>query len=289
MTVNLWAYGDESGIEGDGPYCVVAGFIGSPKWWDSFNEGWGAVLKREGVEEFHAKQFFGRQKKKGDSSRNPFDGWPADKATRFLSDLLSVIRMHRARISHLKCSLSVSDFFSFSWGERRFITGGTWNHPTSRFISSGAPTRLYHVPAQGLLADALDHAKPSDCKVHFVLDEQSVMQEGFAQIVQGVRGRNKDLDDRMGGVTWDRSLSWPGIQAADMLAHLLFSNHLRRDKLDDERRYALVSILGERWRTAIFTREKLDLIIDKSFGPDERTKLRAVQSPSEIQKAKATS
>ncbi len=290
MAVNLWVYGDESGIEGDGPHCVVAGFIGSPKHWDNFNNAWEGVITEAGVGEFHAREFFGRHSAKG-SEKHPFHSWPADKATRFLNDLLAVIQEHRARISPLKSSLDVSDFRSFSWGERQWLTGGTWDHKRGKFLSSGAPTRLYHVPAQGVIGDALDHAHPADCKVHFVLDEQSVMQEGFSQIIRGVRDKPQYRQQlsQLGDVTFGPSVTHPGIQAADLLVHCLYSNYRLRHKLDDERRHALTAILGERWRIAVFTAKNLEMLLSKQFSTEERAMLRSIKSPSEIQKAKAKS
>lgn len=290
MAVNLWVYGDESGIEGDGPHCVVAGFIGSPKHWDNFNNAWESVITEAGVGEFHAREFFGRHSAKG-SEKHPFHSWPADKATRFLNDLLAVIQEHRARISPLKSSLDVSDFRSFSWGERQWLTGGTWDHKRGKFLSSGAPTRLYHVPAQGVIGDALDHAHPADCKVHFVLDEQSVMQEGFSQIIRGVRDKPQYRQQlsQLGDVTFGPSVTHPGIQAADLLVHCLYSNYRLRHKLDDERRHALTAILGERWRIAVFKAKNLEMLLSKQFSTEERAMLRSIKSPSEIQKAKAKS
>jgi hypothetical protein len=289
VAVNLWVYGDESGIEGDGPYCVVAGFVGSPRHWNSFNSAWEKVIGDAEVEEFHARKFFNRRSAKG-STTNPFHGWSADKAVTFLNNLLGIIRGH-SRISPVACSLNVSDFLSFTWGERQFFTGGTWSHTKKRFLSSGAPTRLYHVPAQTLIADALHHVRTKDCKVHFVLDEQSVMQDGFLDIVKGVRDRPQyaEIFAQLGDVAFGSSAAHPGIQAADLLAHCLYSNYLRREKLDDERLFALTTILGKRWRRPVFTAKKLEMLLDKDFNPKERPMLREIKSPSEIQKEKAPS
>lgn len=288
MTVELYAYGDESGIDGHGPYCVVAGFIGSPRKWGSFNKAWGKIIEEAGVKEFHAQQFFNRRLAT-EGKRNPFRDWPESKATKFLDDLLAVIKQHKGRISPAGCSLNVQDFLSFTWGERQYLTGGIWDSGKSRFVTNGAPSRVYPLPLHGFIGDALTHARPDDCKVHFVFDEQRVMQEGILQTIAQVRKAglfDKPVHQKVGVIGFDDSESWPGIQAGDMLAHLLYSNSLRKEKLTGERRRALVSIMGERWRLSIWTRQKLQRNLDSGLPPGALKQIRAVKSPAEIQQAK---
>ena len=56
--VEFWAYGDESGIEGNAKLCMLLGYVGAPNEWESFNVAWVAVLKKYCVQEFHAADFF---------------------------------------------------------------------------------------------------------------------------------------------------------------------------------------------------------------------------------------
>jgi len=87
VAVDLWAYGDESGIERRGPYCVVAGFVASLRWWNSLKPAWRSVIEDAKVGEFHANHFFGRGAAEA-SEKNEFAGWSDAKATKFLTDLL---------------------------------------------------------------------------------------------------------------------------------------------------------------------------------------------------------
>src|SRR3972149_6354915 len=99
MTIDLHAYADESGIEGDSLYCIVAGFVGSPRWWDKFNADWRAIINAapDDVEEFHAKDFFERNHAaKKNSERNPFRSWSG--ASAFLATLVDVIVRYRGKI-----------------------------------------------------------------------------------------------------------------------------------------------------------------------------------------------
>ena len=296
VTVVLEAYADESGIEGSGPYCVVAGYIGSPRHWDSFNAAWRKVIdeaREDGVTEFKGQLFFGRRSRKSASRNNPFARWPERKARQFLDDLLGIIHDHKARITRCSAALNVKDFNSFTWGERQYFTGGTWDFNKSRFLSSGQPTRVYTVPLNGFIGDALLHARPEDCKVTFTFDEQPVLQEGVIQTIAQLRKRGV-LDDpvtrKVGSLHFEVSEDWPGIQAGDMLAHLLYSNALRREALGKERRYALTSLMGgDSWKSAIYDRENLQLHLERKFSPDILAQIQAVKSPAEIQRGKKTS
>jgi hypothetical protein len=58
--VNLFAYADESGIDGKPSYCVVSGYIAPQRVWESFGAEWKNILSEYQVSEFHAKEFFKR-------------------------------------------------------------------------------------------------------------------------------------------------------------------------------------------------------------------------------------
>ena len=63
VAIDLYAYADESGIQGSAPYCLMAGYIASPRRWKPFNAAWKATLEEYGVPEFHAKDFFAVKKR----------------------------------------------------------------------------------------------------------------------------------------------------------------------------------------------------------------------------------
>ena len=291
MTIDLHVYADESGIEGDSLYCIVAGFVGSPRWWDKFNADWRTIINAapNDVEEFHAKDFFERNHAaKKNSERTPFRSWPG--ASAFLTTLVDVIVRYRGKIKPVACALNVADFFSFTWGERQYFTGGMWNRERGRFTTSGAPSRVYPLPLHGCIGDALTHAHPDDCKVHFLFDEQRVLKAGVIQTIAEVRKAglfDQPIHEKVGTIRFDDSKNWPGIQAGDMLAYLMQSNARRREKLSIEQRDALVAIMGgDRWKWGVYDRAKLHKHLLGKFDSDQLEQIRAVNSPAEIQRAK---
>ena len=60
MVSEIFAFGDESGVQRNPSYCAVCGYIASPNMWKKFRVKWIAALNENHINEFHAKQFFGR-------------------------------------------------------------------------------------------------------------------------------------------------------------------------------------------------------------------------------------
>src|SRR5260370_36702966 len=54
------AYLDESGINVDSDAVTLAGFLGGARAWLHVDERWREILASEGIEDFHAKEFFQR-------------------------------------------------------------------------------------------------------------------------------------------------------------------------------------------------------------------------------------
>ena len=64
MAVELFAYGDESGLHKNPRYCLMCGFIASPRQWKIFNKSWKNVLDQFGISDFHSTEFFPRDENK---------------------------------------------------------------------------------------------------------------------------------------------------------------------------------------------------------------------------------
>jgi hypothetical protein len=62
VAAEFFTYADESGWHQGAKYCLVAGFIGSPRQWKIFEKEWVSILHRFEVSDFHSKEFFWRNK-----------------------------------------------------------------------------------------------------------------------------------------------------------------------------------------------------------------------------------
>jgi hypothetical protein len=84
----LTAYIDDSGTHDKSPNCVIGGYWGGVKEWSHFGAQWEQVLKSEGIEEFHAKEFWPRI----DGKRiGPYKGWSDERHKSFIDRLLTII------------------------------------------------------------------------------------------------------------------------------------------------------------------------------------------------------
>ena len=278
MVTELFVYGDESGID-ETPYCVVAGFIASPRHWDSFNAAWRKVIEKAQVNEFHSKDFFSRRRATS-SSTNPFRDWSESDASALLDALLKVIRDH-PRVTPIGCALDVNIFRSYTWGERRYLTGGQWNRTTKKFITQGAPSRTYPVPFYSMVGEALQMARPAECKVNFVMDEQKVIQNGIQQVY--AQYRDTELNpfcEKMGDLISGLSEEHEGIQAADLLAYTWNGWYRFRERLRRERLDVLLEIMRMQHHRemGVMRKRGLEHILTKTLLPEDRAKIRALKT-----------
>jgi len=171
---------------------------------------------------------------------------------------------------------------SFSWGERNFITGASWDNERKRFVGQGAPTRVYPLPFHSMVGEALELAKPADCKVHFVMDEQKVLLHGVQRIYARTRTLEtipKELRAKIGDLTSARSHEKEGIQAADLLAYCWHGWYQRR-QLRGEGVRALFRLLDRHRREmGVARRMGIQRVLNKALKPEDREILRALKGP----------
>ncbi len=271
----LYAYGDDSGSEEDARFCIVSGYIGSPRQWDSFEKAWAAILDTYQVPEFHSKDFFPLQRR---GHVAPFKDWSAAKASEFLGELLGILDRHR-RIAPIGRAINVKDFQALPYDDRRLLTGGSillHNRVNRRRLDAkwkahGAPSRPYLLAFQYFLVDALTAAKDG-VGIHFVFDTQNALEaratETFREFIVEQSGASLE------SITFTDSKLKAGLQAADMHAYLwhrwLTERPLTKDMttamtrickkketmgiLDAESFAAVRPLLFEQVRTTIVTR-----------------------------------
>jgi hypothetical protein len=214
----LFVFADESGIQSSAKYCLVLGFIGSPRHWGKFEVEWEEVLDNYKITEFHAKEFFSKDKKR--MRIGQYKNWTSIIADNFLEGLLSVVRSRR--LYPVGGAVDVTAFNSFTHDERRFFTGGFINQKRIKWQTSGAPSKPYYFAMNLLMVDALTNADP-DANLHFIFDEQNVLQSRAIQTFRenfkaGPLSRGLDIM-QVKSVTFTNSIDEPGLQLADMYAY----------------------------------------------------------------------
>ena len=157
------AYFDESGIDHASEFCILAGYVGGVGQWRRFERNWKKILARYKVNEFHAKRFFQRDNR--GKRLDEYVSWTDEKADAFIRELIHCIIS--VKVYPLSCSLVKADWNKLGYGERRYLTGGTFN--AGKFTTSGAPSKAYFVPYSFCIYMATDFCGRGQ-KVHFAFD-----------------------------------------------------------------------------------------------------------------------
>jgi hypothetical protein len=207
------AYLDESGIHDGAEVCLIAGYFGGRGQWRKFGKAWEQVLGDFDVplNEFHAQNLVKRT--------NFFHGWNTTQSYELQLALAQTIA--RFRIHPVAHGVLVKDFFKLSLAERRFLTGATLT-AEGQLEETGKPKQPYFAVFQPVVKRVLSHAEVGG-KAHFFLgpDRQ------FANYATGLylRLKNNPLfphRERFGDVGFPLAKETPGLQAADLLVHILY-------------------------------------------------------------------
>jgi hypothetical protein len=230
--MTLLAYGDESGTQQGAPFCLVLGYIASPRQWKLFRREWTGALSvlpeppNDKQREFHAWEFFQRQA--WESSRNPYHGWSDKKAADFLSDLLDAI--HRYDLQPIGAAVNAADFFAYSEDQRRYLTGAalrlrtTWREDqfevNERLLKhQSAPYRPYFVAFVGFLVDAIYACSAAkEPEVQLSLDRKTESETRALEVFNSLKSTVPEAASLV-SLTFEDSEKEQGLQAADLLAY----------------------------------------------------------------------
>jgi Protein of unknown function (DUF3800) len=234
VMTELYTYADESGIEDGARFCIVGGYMASPRQWKAFRKDWAAALSefgfRAGREEFHAKIFFNRQ--------SPYRRWANERCATFLRRLLDVI--NRRQVVPVAGVVDVAAFNALPLEQRQFETGGIFRTPLEasshssprRFLSTGAPNTPYFCAFGNLIGEVV-HKAPPDARLNFVLDRQNIVESRAVETFHEVWKNSLSpadthnvgfLDEqgiqRMGGLIYEDSTRELALQAADLYCYV---------------------------------------------------------------------
>jgi len=220
--VVLSAYLDESGIHDHARVCVVAGYFGGPGQWKRTERAWRKVLRDFDVPDFHAKQFWAKDRL-GDRL-GPYVGWNEAKDKRFLDGLIEAIR--RYKIYPISAAIYVDDFLAFPMNQRRYLTGA--QALNGKFITSGNPKKPYFVPFQMCILNTTKYAE-SRSKAHFFFGLGKPFSSYARQYFGEIR-IHPDMarTDRMGDIHFPVAAETPQLQAADLLSYLMYQHTQQR-------------------------------------------------------------
>ena len=227
IMANLYSYADDSGTHRESPYCLVLGYVASPRKWNTFRRDWEAALGN--VPEFRSKEFFDRHR--WQSSKSPYHGWGEARARKFLDGLVATIEDYG--LTPLGGAVKVADFKAFSSEMRRLLTGAklwTITHEYKGEIEvitklarhEGSPERPYFVPFMGFLVEAMRiSAKAHDAKVHLYFDRQKDVEARALEAFNSFRnGCPSPTAANLKSIAYADSKDELPLQAADLYAYV---------------------------------------------------------------------
>lgn len=205
----LQAYVDEAGIHGGAKVCCVGGYFGGINQWKKFDRQWRKILDREGIQEFHSKKFWARDK---DGNRvGVYKNWNKQRAKQFQDDLVAVIQNNR--IFPFSAAVVLDDWNSLREDERRWLTGAFLSD--GQFTTSGAPNRPYYLALGFCIQKVAQYCKQG-LRVDYSFDLNHSYR-GYSMDFYALMKRWNMRRDRMGEIAFPTSEEAPPLQAADLL------------------------------------------------------------------------
>ncbi len=251
---DLGVCADESGIQEGAPLCILAGYIASVNQWIRFDERWLSVLQRHDVADFHAKDFFAvdrtgkrvgryaRWSNRGE--RASYGDWADDYAEAFITGLLAAVK--DTRMHPLGALVETKDFWSFTYGERMYLTGAKLDSKL-KWVSSGAPSRPYFLLYDHCIAEAGLRTNAGK-RTLFVFDQQKTFEgralQQFGETLLVYQMDGNPIGRRLAGVVFQERHEVIGLQAADLYTHCWYRHVVRPSERDD--RYEALGWLTEK-------------------------------------------
>ena len=268
--IELYAYGDESGIQEGSTYCLLLGYIAPAFVWDSFNDQWRSILNEFQLEELHAIAFF--------QGRRPYRSWPRSKRRLLLNKLLELI--NHQNIHPIGWAVDTNDFMALKEEERRYLTGahldshwhieqispGEWTTFMRRkFTTSGAKKNAYFMAFNQFVYECYLESR-DEASIHVILDNQRVVQEGAVEIFNHVWRKIRHANGNgFDSITYADSRAQPALQAADLYAYV-WGRHINSpsESLSEDVIHALNTLASKRKKLLVtdkdyFERKLLEL------------------------------
>ncbi len=214
----LKCYVDESGLgkNQDEIVCCVAGFFSRNAHWGKFQKHWRALLKKYGLDEFKAKDFWRRSTTGGLTGK--YANWSFGDANEFMQSVIRLILDYRLHL--LGSAVNLAEFFSYAEEDRRFLTGAQFDVTKSAFVTSGKPTTAYFAAFNVVVTQGAKIGARKKELMHFVFDEQNEFAPLARQRMPELRESEQlgGVREFLGDLVYSPSSRVLPLQCADLVA-----------------------------------------------------------------------
>ena len=265
MPLQIDTFADESGIEPDQGYCVIAGYTSNPTEWPIFEEAWKTEIAEQGFTRFHASDFFtfGRagRYRRGEYEKAKWRGVDT-RADAHIDRLLSIIEGHT--IIPSASAVSWAGFKKFRPDEQEIL-------------AAGSPRRSpYYLAMFSILGSLVANSDnlPVDVKLNLVMERQKVLRnyavDAFNEAVEDIVRQGVMGAKRLGRISYASPIDEPRLQAADLLCYTFRRTLVDGGRCPDEIRRAYTRASGGNEFTAMDEPELQKLLTDYKNLPQPR-------------------
>lgn len=207
----FYIYLDESGkLSGNSDYTSLCGYVSSAQEWQRFGLEWNACRLKWGVPAIHMAQIMSPNPR-GVGWNRKQDEWGSQWQAK--RDTMLAEFGHTIRVSSLVCIGSVVDANAF----REILKDPTCVMPhgdSNVFAFQHAITKALKK------IEVVDECNP----VSIVLDDDRNTAQAYYSVLDSLRNdpskRFEKIRERIHGICFGNDISYPGLQAADMLAYV---------------------------------------------------------------------
>lgn len=213
--VMLQAYMDDSGTHDGSSHCLVAGYWGGASEWKRFERAWNKAVAEEGLEEFHAKEFWPRISGK---RLGKYFGWNDDRHQSFADRLLAIIGSHK--IYPFACGVIASEWEKQPVRLRKVYSG--LHHLAAKNDSA---IKSVFLPFQVCIVRAASYCHPG-VPMNFIFDEDPKIagraSQCFLKLKQEAIEDKDPILRNLGQLVFADSKKSAPLQAADLLAYEMY-------------------------------------------------------------------
>lgn len=195
-------YIDEAGTHGAAPHMIMGALVGRSGKWTYFDKKWGTMLRQNGIDYFHSKEWKHKQ--------GPFKGWKDDKKIAFIERASDIQR--DTTLFGLTVKIKQEDYIqNYKSGDR----------PKKVPLDSMYGLCFRHVVV--FVVDTLAKSfNRNDIEVNFILEAGHKNSGDAIRIFDQMKNDKSGRPVALGTLALEGKKKLYGLQGADLVSHTFY-------------------------------------------------------------------